>query len=160
MNEPEKSLTIVGSAEPVLLPEITSRTAYARIDTGARTSAIWGEAEVLPDGHLRVVFFGDSNIVQTYEKFTQIVVSTSTGQKQKRFAVRLLVELGGRKIRAKFSIANRETQVYPVLIGRNILRNHFIVNVRLNNGLVSLEEERVKNLQDSLLINSNGDDRS
>lgn len=160
MIEQEKSLTIIGSAEPILLPEITSKFAYARIDTGARTSAIWGEAELLSNGHLRVVFFGDSHIVHTFEKFTRIVVSTSTGEKQKRFAVRLLVEVGGRKIRAKFSIANRKTQVYPVLIGRNLLRNHFMVNVKLNNGLITQEKERVKDLQEYLDINTNGDERS
>jgi len=146
----EKEKKVIGRAEAVRFPEQNDISAHARIDSGARTSAIWGEAKVNSDGQLEVSFFGDTSKVFTFPEYGRLAVATSTGHIDKRFTIRLLVVIKGKKIRATFTIANRETQVYPVLIGRNVLRGKFIVDVKVGKALKSAEKKRIESLQAEL----------
>ena len=47
-----------------------------------------------------------------------------------RYKVKIPVVVKGRKIKANFTLADRSAQVYPVLVGRNILRGKFVVDVK------------------------------
>lgn len=129
-----ENLDILGRTAEVCLPELDDRTTYARVDTGAKTSAIWISSAVVVDGALNVIFYGPSSPlysgeVRSFTEFGQAVVASSNGQAQRRYKIRLLIVVGGRKIRAWFTLADRSTQVYPILIGRNVLRFKFIVDV-------------------------------
>lgn len=146
----ETTKKMIGRAERIRFPELDEAEVHARIDSGARTSAIWGNAHVNDDGKLEVNFFGNPAIRHTFSTFGRQAVATSTGHIDKRYTVRLLVVVKGKKIRATFTIANRETQVYPVLVGRNILRGKFIVDVKLGKALKSVERTRVAKLQSTL----------
>lgn len=145
---------IIGRAEQVKFPELDDVKVHARIDSGARTSAIWGDAMVNQDGKLEVTFFGDSSKKYEYAEFDRQVVATSTGHIEKRYKIRLLIVLKGKKIRASFTIANRSSQVYPVLIGRNVLRGKFLVDVKVGKVLGKAEKRRIGKLQ-SLLEEDN-----
>jgi hypothetical protein len=143
----EKEKKVIGGAETVLFPEVSNAPVHARIDSGARTSAIWGEAAIDETKQLVVTFYGDKQITHTFSQYGKQVVASSNGHTDTRFAVKLLVVVAGRKIRATFTIANRATQVYPVLIGRNVLRGKFVVDVKINHGLKQAEKERIEKLQ-------------
>lgn len=124
----------IGQVEVIEFPEINSRQVQARIDTGARTSAIWASKTVETDAGLAVVFFDkksqhNSEKLIIFKEFSTVNVISSTGTSQERYKVKLLVIIGGRKIRAWFTLADRSKQTYPVLIGRNILRSKFVVDV-------------------------------
>lgn len=144
---------ILGKAETIALPELGVDATHARVDTGAKTSAIWVDSvEEVADG-LAVVFFGDgsSNYDGKSHKFTsytETVVASSNGAIERRYKVRLLVVVGGRRIRAWFTLADRAAQVYPVLIGRNVLRGKFLVDVsKGTEALRDHEQERTKTLR-------------
>ncbi len=141
---------LIGRAERVRFPELGEAKVHARIDSGARTSAIWGDAAVNAQGELEVTFFGDPAVRHTFTHFGRLAIATSTGHVDKRYTIQLLVVLKGKKIRATFTIANRKMQVYPVLIGRNVLRGKFVVDVKLGKTLKKLEKERIMNLQKTL----------
>jgi hypothetical protein len=146
-----KEMETIGRAEKVAFPELELAAVPARIDTGARTSTVWGLAEVV-DGRLQVVLFGEDNDLYDgrklyFDEFEPIVVASSNGQTERRYKVRLLVRLGGRKIRAWFTLADRSTQVYPVLIGRNVLRGKFIVDVKKGDVLYDAERKRTAELR-------------
>lgn len=143
----KKPVQIIGRAEPVSFVELGGRGVHARIDTGARTSAIWGEAEIMHDGRLKVTFFADESAVGIFDHFDTMVVAPSNGVPDERYVVELAVRLAGRRVRARFTIANRSTQVYPVLIGRNVLRGKFIVDVRAGKALIGAENKRIRELQ-------------
>lgn len=129
-----KAKNIIGQAEIVEFPELAIKDIYARIDTGARTSAIWASSiERTPEG-LVVVFFGPGSKWYTGEPvtfttFDTTVVASSNGVAEERFKIRLLMRINGRRVRAWFTLADRSTQVYPILVGRNILRGKFLVDV-------------------------------
>lgn len=144
-------LKVLGRAEYIAFPEVGLLKVPARIDTGAKTSSIFGSAEV-KNGKLEVIFKGfhvENEEKVEFTEFDTVVVASSTGQMQRRYKVRLLVSIGGKKIRAWFTIADRSTQVYPVLIGRNVLLGKFIVNVKAGRVLLRRERDRSIDLQAS-----------
>ena len=149
---PDNTVKVIGRVEPVALPEITERETFARIDTGAQTSAVWVSCVKLEDNRLAVKFFGPGHRAYTgtthyFDEYSSTVVASSNGQTELRYKVKLLVGIGGKKIRARFTLANRSTQVYPILIGRNVLRGKFIVDVTRGTPLVEEEMKHSKNLQ-------------
>jgi len=146
----EKKKTMIGRAEKVLFPELSDMLLHARIDTGARTSTIWGKAVINKNDQLEVTFVGDKNLVHTFSDYGHRVVATSTGHTEARFTIKLLVVLAGRKVRATFTIANRSSQVYPVLIGRNVLKGKFIIDVDMGTVLKAAEKKRIKSLESLL----------
>jgi hypothetical protein len=153
----KKELRLIGRAEKVDFPELGLEGVPARIDTGARSSAVWASEFQEEDGVLSFVFFSSSSPHYTGERyrsqeFRKSVVASSNGQAQERYAVRLLLKLKGKKIRSLFTLADRSSQVYPVLIGRRALYGKFLVDVRAGRPLRKKERRRSKALQ-SLLNN-------
>lgn len=126
---------IIGAVSTIDLPELGFISIPARIDTGARTSAIWASEVNENDGILNFKLFDKQsefylNKIIKVNNYDRRLVTNSTGHKEERYTVKLLIELEGRIIRGTFTLANRSAQTYPVLIGRNILRGKFIVNVK------------------------------
>jgi hypothetical protein len=151
----QKAKKIIGQAEQVKLSSLGTVGVHARIDTGARTSAIWASKIVDEGEQLGVVFFGEGSPLYTgemhyFEDFERVMVASSNGQAEERYKIKLPVTLAGRKIRARFTLADRSMQVYPVLIGRNVLRGKFIVDVSQGTPLRSEEKRRSEQLQSEI----------
>lgn len=105
----------------------------ARIDTGARTSSLWASDVSVKDGVATFKLFGQGSPYYTGKIVRREVLETrdvtsSTGHSQQRYVVQLTIRIHGRKLAAKFTLSDRSTQVYPVLIGRNTLRGSFLVD--------------------------------
>jgi len=143
---------VIGRAEKIYFPDISNSAVPARIDTGAKTSSIWGAANLESSGELSVVFFGKGHESYTgkkmyFKEYKQAFVASSSGHSELRYKVKLRTELKGRKITANFTIANRSEQAYPVLVGRNLLAGKFIVDVKLGETDVITEKRRSKKIQ-------------
>jgi hypothetical protein len=143
---------IIGRAEKLNFPELEISDVPARIDTGAKTSSLWASEVVERDGKLTAVLFGQGNPAHTgqpvtFTEFDTTIVASSTGHTQERYKVRLLVKLKGKKVRAWFTLADRSTQVYPVLIGRNVLLGKFVVDVKKGHVLKEAEQKRTEELR-------------
>src|SRR5687767_13276893 len=111
MKADNSRLDTVGRVEIVSFPEIVEEEAYARIDTGAQTSAIWVSSAEIKDGKLTVVFFGKGHPCYTaksvkFDEYTETVVASSSGHTEVRFKVKLLIKISGRRIRARFTLAD------------------------------------------------------
>ena len=135
----------IGRSEIVRFPVLDEQKVHARIDSGARTSAIWGSA-YQQDGVLYVTFFGSDGTPYTFDDFGRQAVASSNGHIDKRYTIKMPVVLKGRRILATFTIADRSSQVYPVLIGRNVLRGKFVVDVTLGKTLDLKEKEKIRAL--------------
>lgn len=125
---------IIGQVGEVIVPEISDGVAEARIDTGAQTSAIWVSHVQESANGLAVVFFGPSSPLYAGKKviiseYGDTVVVSSNGTSERRYKVQLLCIVAGRRIRGWFTLADRSKQTYPILLGRNILKGKFIVDV-------------------------------
>lgn len=142
---------IIGRVEKVSFPELGIGTIHARVDTGAHTSAIWATARV-SDNRLEVIFFGPDHPLydgKTYyfDEYSHGMVSSSNGQSQLRYKVRVLLKIAGRRIRTTITLADRSAQAYPMLIGRNVLRGKFIVDVKKGTPLIAAERVRSHKIQ-------------
>lgn len=153
--KPTNEKKLIGRAERLSFPQIGVSSLHARIDTGAKTSALWVSSAREVDGRLGVIFFDQSSehydgVERFFDWFERSIVASSNGQAEERYKIKLLVVLKGKKIRARFTLTDRSTQVYPVLIGRNILSGKFIVDVQQGKILRDAERSRSEKLQSSL----------
>jgi hypothetical protein len=146
----------IGRVEKISFPKLGLLNVPAKVDTGAKTSSIWASNINLDEqGYLSFCLFGRGNPRYDGKKiivknFQETIVISSMGISEHRFKVKLSVNVHGRLIRASFTLSNRSRQLYPILIGRNILRGKFIVNVKIGQPLRLKEKEYSKQLQASL----------
>lgn len=131
-----KYLTIIGRAELLELRGIATGVP-AKIDTGAYTSAIHcrSVAEV-QDGDtkkLAVELLGHPCSPTVYPmeftKYDTTTVTNSFGQKALRYRVMLRVKLGPKVFTTPFTLADRSTNLCPILAGRQLLKDRFVVDV-------------------------------
>ncbi|HEY1085659.1 MAG TPA: RimK/LysX family protein [Candidatus Saccharimonadales bacterium] len=105
----------------------------ARIDTGARTSSLWASDVKIKDGIASFKLFGPSSPWYTGKVVRKPIVekrqvTSSTGHVQERDVVNFSIRMHGKRLNAKFTLSDRSTQTYPILIGRNTLRGNFLVD--------------------------------
>lgn len=130
-----KRISTLGSKEVVSFPELGFADVPAKVDTGADSSAIWASRAVVnAQGELSFTLFAPGNRFYTGKElltteFKRTSVKNSSGDREFRYKVRLLVRLDGRKIRAWFNLADRSSMRYPVLLGRRLLHGKFVVDV-------------------------------
>jgi len=125
---------IIGRAEKIAFPELGIDSAHAKVDTGAHRSSIDASSANVVDGVLEYVLFreGDKNYtgeVIREEKFRSIKIFNSFGESQDRFEVKIWVSLGKKKVKTGFTLADRSKKLYPVLLGRKLLNDRFVVDV-------------------------------
>lgn len=142
----------LGQAELVDFPDQKISSVPARIDTGARTSSVWASNIRLEGDVLIFSLFGEGSDFYTgneirVTEFDETVVASSNGKAEVRFKVALPLRLSGRRIKASFTLADRSTQVYPVLIGRSTLRGKFVVDVKAGTVLKRQEKARTAELK-------------
>jgi len=146
-----KEKVIIGRAEKVCFPTLGNSTLYARIDTGAKTSSIWATDILETAEGLRVRLASSDHEIYKHEvlfsRYERVGVASSMGQQQVRYKVKLPTIIKGRRILATFTLADRSTQVYPVLVGRSTLKGKFIVDVAKGNPLRTEEDRRSQELR-------------
>lgn len=146
---------IIGRVEKVSFPELGIGTIHARVDTGAQTSALWVSRAEVVDDRLEVIFFGKDHPeyngkVHYFDEFTHGMVASSNGHSQLRYKIRVLIKIANKRIRATITLADRSTQAYPMLVGRNVLRGKFVVDVKAGEPLLGAEKSRSATIQSQL----------
>jgi len=131
---------IIGMTDLVDFPDLGLTDVQAKVDTGAFTSSLHCK-------RVRVVRVG-SDIKLSFwvvgktgepaqrfyaDEFSQRMIRNSFGVAEERYIIKTQIVLFGRAIRTEFSLANRERLRNPVLLGRQLLRDRFIVDVSQKN---------------------------
>ncbi len=149
-----KTLDVIGRAEKVSFPTLNIHRVISKVDTGADASSIWCSKARLSKGELHCVFFAPGSEFYTGKKIVfkkkdieLTRVANSFGHKQIRYKVKIPVEIKGRTIKATFTLTDRSTKLYPVLIGRSTLQRKFLVDVSKGTPLHEKEEARRKRLK-------------
>lgn len=124
----------MGWREWVSLPGIGVPWIKAKVDTGARSSALHAfDIEELDDGAR--VRFKVRPWQRSLEDIVEVecpvhdrrTVRSSSGHSESRFVVLLEVELGGRIVTAETTLSNRDQMGFRMLLGREALRQGFLV---------------------------------
>ena len=132
--EPEEEPVVVGWREWAGLPGLAIARVKAKIDTGARTSALHvNSIEAFDKGRTTYVRFdvsGEAETVPWHEAPTtdRRVVKSSNGESELRFVIRTELKLAGRTWPIEVSLTNRDRMDLPMLIGREALAGHVLVD--------------------------------
>ena len=126
-----------GWREWVSLPDLGVEWMKAKLDTGARSSALHAfDLEAFErDGEPWVRFEihpwqGNTADAVTVELpvHDERVVRSSSGHEQHRYVVRMVIGLHGRKVPTDVTLTRRDEMGFRMLIGRDALRQGFVVD--------------------------------
>ena len=129
--------TTIGRVDVLDFPDWELWEIRAKIDTGAYTSSIHcTKIKLLKDK--RLSFYLPAHKGQKRKRFITDEfelksVKNSFGQSELRYVVKTSVILFREEIKAEFSLADRTSMRFPVLLGRKFLSNRFLVDVSLEN---------------------------
>lgn len=131
---------IVGRKEIISFPDLGLFDITAKIDTGAYTTAlhchdIREENNVLYFKLLDPTHPEYNEQEQKCTEYSQKEIKNSFGEVEKRFIIKTTIKIGRKRIKSLISLTDRGNMRYPVLIGRKLLKNRFIVDVSLFNNI-------------------------
>ncbi len=133
----QKQLSIIGWREWIVLPELGVTAIKAKIDTGARSSAIHAfHVETFWKGEKHWVRFQmhpfQRNTSKTITAEAEILdereVRNSGGHAEKRIAILTTVELEKQRWPIELTLTNRDVMGFRMLLGRAAVREHFLVH--------------------------------
>lgn len=128
---------MVGWREWIAIPTLNLPAVKAKIDTGARTSALHAFYVELKaaDNANRVRFGihplqGRKDIVVHCEAdiLDRRLVSDSGGHRELRYVIEVDIVLGGRAWPVEMTLTDRDTMQFRFLLGRTAMRQHLIVD--------------------------------
>jgi len=138
--EPRELLTL-GWREWVALPEIGIPRIKAKVDTGARTSALHAFAlrPFSEHGRDRVEFQIhplqknlDTIVTCTADVIDRRVVSDSGGHKEERFVIATLLAIGEYAWPIEMTLTSRDDMLFRMLLGRTAMEGRAQVNPSLS----------------------------
>lgn len=128
---------MLGWEEWLALPELGLPAIKAKIDTGARTSALAAAAieEIGTNERPRVRFVvrpipgrDDVEVTCVADVVDRRDVTSSNGETERRIIIRTLARMGSREWPIDVSLANRSTMAYRMLLGRQAVRDDMFVD--------------------------------
>lgn len=132
-----KIYTVIGWREWVSLPELGITQIKAKIDTGARTSALHAfDIEPFKRQGKDKVHFSvhpiqrDSKTTRrcTAELVDVRSVKSSSAQRELRYVILTTVILGGLERSIEITLTNRAPMIYRMLLGRKALQRYYIID--------------------------------
>ncbi|GAB3670452.1 ATP-dependent zinc protease family protein [Salinisphaera aquimarina] len=124
--------TVIGWREWLCLPELGIDFIKAKIDTGARTSALHTfSLDVAHDGGRKVARFGvhplqrdtDTVVWCTAPVVDERSVRDSGGHKEWRFVIATPVAMAQREWEIELTLTARDTMLFRMLVGRTAMRS-------------------------------------
>ncbi|ELR96533.1 RimK/LysX family protein [Gloeocapsa sp. PCC 73106] len=132
-----KKVTTIGWREVISLPQLEIPRIKAKIDTGARSSALHAfHIHKFEQNGLEMVSFE----VHPHQRDTHLTINTtaellgykevknSGGQVQNRPVIQTTIELNGQKWKIELTLTNRDLMGFRMLLGRQAVRGRFLVN--------------------------------
>src|SRR5690606_21421987 len=133
---------LIGRSEIIDLPEFALHNVEAKVDTGAYTSAIHcSKIKIKKESGKDFVTFhipgskihGLGKKVFKTDDYVLKTIKSSTGHMEERFVITTQVLLFNKLYRTEFSLTDRSSMKFPILLGRKLLVKRFIVDVSTKN---------------------------
>lgn len=127
---------IIGWREWAALPELGVDRINAKIDTGAKTSAIHAfraKCVETDDGPVVEFFLHPRRRRKKPEIFCRAplidtrLIKSSNGQTEERFVIKTPLRMGDQTWKIELSLTNRDAMGYRILIGRDALEKRFLI---------------------------------
>jgi hypothetical protein len=122
---------ISGYVEKIVV-ENQSFTAKAKLDTGAKTSAIYADKieRFRKNGQrwVRFTLMLDEKLTIERQRVRKVKIKDDDGEFDARPVVELDICFNGRHYNTEFTLADRSEYIYPVLLGREFLNGRALVD--------------------------------
>ena len=129
--------TLIGSEEWCSFPQLGIPAIKARVDSGAKTSALHAiNIKIFEKNGAEWLKF-DINPIQNNSKsiihceaqlVDQRIVKSSNGTREKRYVIRTDVELGNHNWQVEVTLTNRDSMGFRMLLGREAMVGRLIVD--------------------------------
>lgn len=148
--KPRKRKNIIGRTDCADLPLLKLKEIPIKIDTGAYSSSIHCDSieEIKKKNKRSIRFVLLDPFHQQYKnktiETTDYEVKTirnSFGNDEERFVINTEIRLFGEIFEIDLSLSDRSDMKYPVLIGRKLLANKFVVDVSKTNLSLKFKEK-------------------
>ena len=136
----ETKKDVIGRTMLVDLPRLGFMGIAAKVDTGAYFCSLHcHQIEVREDNGKHILCFQllDPSHPEYKEKeirfknFKIRTIKSSFGDTEDRYIIRTALRINKRRIKTYVTLTNRGGMKYPMLIGRKLLKNKFVVDVSL-----------------------------
>lgn len=133
----KKKYPVIGWREWVTLPELGLNQIKAKIDTGARTSALhaFSLQPFVENGKNRIRFDihplqhnTDLIVTCVADIVDKRLVTDSGGHEEERYVIETPITIAGQTWPIEITLTERENMLFRMLLGRRALRKRFIVN--------------------------------
>ena len=126
---------LIGKYDRVDFPQLELKNIRAKIDSGAKTSSLHCGYIKRLDGN-RVIFEVLDNSHKKYKKNRYIFpikriakIRSSNGMQEERFVVLIKTVIFNKVYDVEYSLRNRRKMSFPILLGREFLRQGFLIDV-------------------------------
>ena len=138
-------MNILGRYDRVDLPELGLHNIHAKVDTGAYTSSLHCHRAMVTNGVLEFILLDEEHpeftgLKFSFRDFEERDIKNSFGEVERRFVITTTLKIFDEDIATEFSLSNRGSLKFPILIGRKIVRNRFLIDVTKKN--LSYKEKR------------------
>lgn len=131
-------MNTLGRYDRVDLPDLGLTNIHAKIDTGAYSSSLHCHRAFVENGVLQFVLLDDEHPEFTgmkfiFDQFEERNIRNSFGEVERRYVIQTTIRIYNEDILTTFSLSNRGSLKFPVLIGRKMLRHRFQIDVSKKN---------------------------
>jgi ribosomal protein S6--L-glutamate ligase len=128
---------MLGWEEWVVLPELGLPAIKAKVDTGARTSALHAfYVEPFGPARARKVRFGVHPVPRRYDIEVECVarlvdrreVRSSNGEREQRYVIETPIRIGEREWPIEVTLTDRNIMTYRMLLGRQAISSDVLVD--------------------------------
>lgn len=132
---------LIGRQEWCQLPQLDITKIKAKIDTGAKTSAIHAFNIVIRRMRGKRIAFFDLHPIQRNDTFIincsalvidERYIMSSNGHKERRYVIETELVLGSKSWPIELTLSKRDPLRYRLLLGREALNHHVIVDPSLS----------------------------
>jgi hypothetical protein len=137
VSDPNPCYPQIGWREWLKLPDLGVAAIKAKVDTGARSSALHAfDVETIIDGDKQFVRFKIHPLQRdcdtTVDAIAEVVeyrsVRSSLGEESLRPVIMTTVELLGQRFEVELTLVRRDTMGFRMLLGRQAIRRRFAVD--------------------------------
>ncbi|HMV08810.1 MAG TPA: RimK/LysX family protein [Cyclobacteriaceae bacterium] len=131
-------MQILGRSDRIDLPGLGLKNIHAKIDTGAYTSSLHCSRAEVKNGRLEFVLLDEEHpeftgMTFSVDTYTERAIKNSFGVAEKRYIIQTSIKIYDQEIMTEFSLSDRDALRFPILLGRKVLRERFMIDVTKKN---------------------------
>lgn len=131
-------MEVLGRYDRVDLPGLGLKNIHVKVDTGAYRCSLHCQSAKVVNGILEFVLLDEEHPEFTGMKFTANAfherdIKNSFGEVERRYVITTTIKIFNEEITAEFSLSNRGSLKFPILLGRKILQARYLIDVKKKN---------------------------